>query len=474
MPSPAPDELLTSREVCKRLEIKPQTLYAYVARGLLRSERARDGGRGKRYSARELEGLVARRRQARDPQAAAAGALFWGMPVVVSSVSLAESTRLLYRGHDAIRLAERAHFEQVAALLWTGELPKATEEWPTVETADVAEAVRAGATLAANASPLEMIKLIVAALGPSDDARFDLSARGVTATARRMITRVVAAVAGVRGAARSSASERADRNLGARCGPMGARVLAALGAGRLPPDAARMADRALVLSAEHELNASTFAARVAASTGADPYATVCAAVSTLSGPKHGGATTRVETLVREARSMRLPATQSIARRAERALTERAARGETVPGFGHPLYPEGDPRVAPLLDAARGFAGAPRGRASLERRYDLEALLAIARAMAARGGPPATLDLALVATACALGLPPDSAGLLFAFGRMAGWIAHTLEQYAMDELIRPRARYVGPADLGQEPSPPPSGGATRSLPQSGATKKRKAK
>jgi citrate synthase len=441
MPVFAQEELLTSREVCKRLDIKPQTLYAYVARGLLRSQRARDGGRGKRYSARALEALVARRRLARDPEAAAAGALFWGMPVVASSVSFAGSTRLLYRGHDAVGLSERAAFEQVAALLWTGDLPKSAETWPCVRVEDVAAAVRAGAELAANAPPLEMTKLLVAALGPSDDTRLDLSVRGVAGTGKRMLTRVVAAVAGVRGAPAEAASRR---------GPMGARVVAALGAERSSADAARLADRALVLSAEHELNASTFGARVAASTGADPYAAVCAAVATLSGPKHGGATDRVEALVREARHVHLPPGQDAAKRAQRTLVERAARGETLPGFGHPLYPEGDPRVAPLLDAARAFAKTARGRKNRERAADLDALLGIVESMAAHGGPPPTLDLALVATACALGLSPDCAGLLFAFGRMAGWIAHILEQYGMDELIRPRARYIGPADGGHEP------------------------
>jgi citrate synthase len=215
---------------------------------------------------------------------------------------------------------------------------------------------------------------------------------------------------------------------GAASGPMGARVLAALG-GRITEERARAADRALILSAEHELNASTFAARVAASTGADPYSVLGAALATLSGPKHGGATERVEALVRESGS---PG------RAVRDLGRRLARGEVVPGFGHPLYPHGDPRVAPLLAAARA-SQAPTRRAADARRT----LFALVDAMAARDRPPPTLDVALVATAGSLGLAPGGAALLFACGRAAGWIAHALEQYEMDELIRPRARYVGP-------------------------------
>jgi citrate synthase len=190
-------------------------------------------------------------------------------------------------------------------------------------------------------------------------------------------------------------------------------VLSALGA-RPESAAIRMTDRALVLSAEHELNASTFAARVAASTGADPYAVVLAGIATLSGPKHGGMTDRVEAMFRARRSP----------------------DEDAPlGFGHPLYPDGDPRTAPLLAAARGAAG---------QGSVLEALFARVDAMAARGRPAATVDVGLAATSIALGLEPGLASMLFAFGRTAGWMAHAIEQYGMGELIRPRARYVGPA------------------------------
>jgi citrate synthase len=195
---------------------------------------------------------------------------------------------------------------------------------------------------------------------------------------------------------------------------MAARVLGALGA-RPSAAAVRLGERALVLSAEHELNASTFAARVAASTGADLYAVLGAGVATLSGPKHGGMTDRVEAMFHA--GLPVPAAASL-------------------GFGHPLYPRGDPRASSLIAAARAHGTTRHGRA-------LEGLLASVDAMASRGAPAPTIDVGLAATAMALDLAPGLASTLFAFGRSAGWIAHALEQYAMGELIRPRARYIGP-------------------------------
>ncbi|HEX3345775.1 MAG TPA: citrate/2-methylcitrate synthase, partial [Polyangiaceae bacterium] len=242
-----------------------------------------------------------------------------------------------------------------------------------------------------------------AALGVNDEAKGATDPEGVRTTAVRLVTRLVAAFAVARGMPLAPSAS----------GPMAARVLSALG-GRVDASSARMTGRALVLSAEHDLNASTFAARVAASTGADLYAVVGAGVATLSGPKHGGMTDRVDAIFRAGFSP----------------------GEaSIPGFGHPLYRHGDPRTLPLLAAARERAS---------RGSELEAVFAGIDAMAARRRLAPTLDVGLAATSLALGLAPGLASMLFALGRTAGWIAHALEQYGIGELIRPRARYVGPA------------------------------
>lgn len=242
------------------------------------------------------------------------------------------------------------------------------------------------------------------------------------------------------------AAAKAERNLGrsvlrrmATCLGLGAGA-ACVGAAESEPTIARIVaaalercrdsasaraiDAALVLSADHELNASTFAARVAASTGADLYSCIGAALATLSGPAHGGACDRVEALVEEVRS---PA------RAAPVICERARLGETIPGFGHPLYPKGDPRFPPLLELALSARRQPPR---------LAVLTALVKAMRDAGREPPTIDLGLVAVGLSLGLPPGSAAALFAIGRVAGWIAHIQEQRCQGFLIRPRAWYVG--------------------------------
>jgi citrate synthase len=182
-----------------------------------------------------------------------------------------------------------------------------------------------------------------------------------------------------------------------------------------------------VVSADHELNASTFAARVAASAGADLYACVGAALATVSGPRHGGACDRVEALVAEAGSPR---------RAAAVVHERARRGEAIPGFGHTLYPDGDPRARPLFASAAALG---RGRAPMQR---VQTVLALVDAVGEARRELPSVECGLVAVTAALELPPGSAAALFALGRAAGWIAHALEQRAAGYLLRPRARYIG--------------------------------
>src|SRR5262249_33286899 len=179
---------------------------------------------------------------------------------------------------------------------------------------------------------------------------------------------------------------------------------------------------ALVLCADHELNASAFAVRVVASTGASLAACLSAGLSALSGPRHGGQTSLVEVLFEGAERFGGVA---------RLLEERLRRGDILPGFGQPLYRNGDPRALALL---------PLLPSDPTREGLREAMDTI------RGKQP-NLDFALVSLRRALHLKPGSALALFAIGRTAGWIAHALEQQAEAKLIRPRARYTGAAPTG---------------------------
>ncbi|HEY5374537.1 MAG TPA: citrate/2-methylcitrate synthase, partial [Polyangiaceae bacterium] len=172
-----------------------------------------------------------------------------------------------------------------------------------------------------------------------------------------------------------------------------------------------------------------FAARVAASTGADLYACIAAALATLSGSAHGGMCDRVEALLD---TIGKPA------RATRTVREWLARGEQIPGFGHPLYAKGDPRGSYLIELAR---------AQHAKSESARTAFALLQAMAQGGHPAPTLDAGLVTLCHCLGLPRGSAATIFALGRTAGWVAHALEQRAAGYVLRPRARYVGVPPLG---------------------------
>ena len=185
-------------------------------------------------------------------------------------------------------------------------------------------------------------------------------------------------------------------------------------------------NQALVLLADHELNASAFAVRVAASARADLYACLSAGLAAASGPLHGGSCDRVEALVREAARAASP---------RAFVRERLRRGEALPGMGHPLYPEGDPRARLCSSAAAGA----RSPARSARWRTLTGVLDAARDL---GLPPPSVDFGLVAVALALRLPRGTAASLFVIGRAAGWVAHALEQREAGFLLRPRARYVG--------------------------------
>jgi citrate synthase len=192
---------------------------------------------------------------------------------------------------------------------------------------------------------------------------------------------------------------------------------------RLDDTGADLLRRCLVLLADHELNASTFVARCVASTAATPYAVVSAALAALSGRRHGGASARAEALLHEIAERGDPMT---------VIAARLARDEGIPGLGHPLYPEGDPRANALLAAA--MTGLPSARSEIEG--------AVAAARRLTGQHP-NIDFALATVTTALGLPLGAALSVFVVGRSVGWIAHAIEQYETGVLIRPRARYTGP-------------------------------
>jgi citrate synthase len=358
--------------------------------------------------------LKARRDARRGHGPVAASALRWGEPVLESAITAIKDGILLYRGRSAIELAnEGTTFEAAAALLWAApektEAPSAAWIGPAPE--------KLAALLPQGAPPLSALALAAAAMAPHDPERFRAPLGVELDRARRIIRCLAASLALTIDPKKVIPALREES--------VAASVLTALGARRTQKSLATV-NKALVLCADHELNASAFTVRVAASAGADLYACMSAGLATLSGPEHGGACDRIEALVAEA---------GRPERARAVVRERARRGEAIPGFGgHKLYPLGDPRTPPILAAVEELA--PKSLA-------VRTLLALASAMASSGREPPSVDMALVALAGALGAPPGSAAALFAIGRSAGWIAHALEQREAGFMVRPRARYTGP-------------------------------
>ena len=390
---------MPAAEAARTLGVARATLYAYVSRGLVRSQPANGATRERRYAREDVERLKRRADERRHPDKVAAHALQWGMPVLESAITLIANDRLYYRGHDAVALARSASVEAVASLIWTGRLGDAASPETTRDRGANGPLVRAPFVVRAQSA------LVLASA--SDSQAFDLRAESVVRTGWRILalmTRV--------------AANRTPR-------PSVERVDAALAKGwRVRGGGEALIRATLILCADHELNVSAFTARCVASAGSHPYAVVLAALGALEGRKHGGSTARVESLLaslRRERSLRA------------ALAERLRHGARIEGFGHPLYRDGDPRAIALLEM-------------LGERYPRSPELRFVREFAKIGtsltGDEPNLDFALGAVSRVLGLPATSGLTLFAIGRTIGWIGHAIEQYAIDQIIRPRARYVG--------------------------------
>lgn len=402
-------EFLSAREAAELLGIKLRTLYAYVSRGQVESVPA-PAGRARRYRRGDIARLRARRdlRVRGSAGGVASGALRWGEPVLESAITQVTEAGPLYRGQAAVDLARRGvAFESVAELLWSGALPAQRPEWPATLPGVRFAPQRLQKLVPSEASPLAVLSALVPLLGARDAGRYDRRVQAVLPRARVLIRAMTAALGAGTARAGEPIARALARALGARGG---ARAVAAI-------------DQALILWADHELNVSSFAARVAASANSDVYACVSAGLAALSGPRHGAACDQIEALVAEAGR---PAN------AAQALHARARRGEDVAGFDHPLYPGGDPRAEALLrTAAERATGSQRYRTIL-------ALIDVQRGL----GRLPTVDTALIALCAALRIPPGRAPGLIAVGRCAGWVAHVLEQYEAGFLIRPRARYAG--------------------------------
>lgn len=392
-------DTITAKEAAAILGVSLPTLYAYVSRGLLASS-ADGGNRARTYAREAVLRLAARKADGKRAGHAVQAAMSWGVPVLESRISLIADGKLYYRGRDACELAATATLEQTAAILWDDGQ---------------------GATHAGRGERGTALATLPVAL------------RAATA-ALRPVERAMALLPVLAGARRETHSpEGLMRMLAAALlnadideAPLHAQLARAWRTGEAGTEALRVA---MVVLADHELNNSAFTVRCVASSGAALPAVLCAGLAALSGREHGGhyliARKTIEAELAAPGSVQPPAME--------------------PGFGHPLYPDGDPRAVRILGMLRTVPGA-------------EAILTLADRAAGLGtgwGNSAHVssahvnsDYALAALELALGLPPQAGMTLFALSRCAGWLAHAAEQARDGRMIRPRARYIGkPAGSG---------------------------
>jgi citrate synthase len=393
-------QLLESEEAARRLGVKLPTLYAYVSRGLLTSQRAPDGKRSL-FEVEQIEALARRSRGGRQVETRLA--------TVTTAITQLRDDGPSYRGQRTAGLATTASFEEVAALLWDDDRAR----WQPHQLATPA-----------GLSSRDLLRWAVVMAGAGDPLRADLRPEAVVQAAGRLISTVVD-VLPVRATGPVPALRLDGQGDGERDGEDGqdalaARLTARLAPGAVGPELVRAVNAALVVLADHELATSTLAVRMAASTRADLYDAILAGLGTFAGPLHGGASQLVHQLLVDADELG----------AERAADKALRWMNILPGFGHTVYTDGDPRSQPVLDLFEQLA--------TERQREVVASI---RALAdSHDFPAPNVDLGIGALVFAAGMSADAGQTIFGVSRMAGWTAHYLEELT-ERPLRFRARAI---------------------------------
>ncbi len=408
-------DYVTAGEAMKRLAVQRQTLYAYVSRGLIRSLQ-QPGRRDRLYARDDIERMRARSQARTGDGVVGASAMQYGEPIVPTSVTEITADGPRYRGHLAIELAaQHMTFEAVAELLWTGHLYDAEFRWDAAPLpAAVQVKVEAVAASATQETFLEVMALVVLQLGTARGGIEERLRKGEGLNASRQAIQTIVGCLG--GLSRRRRYLPVDSEHGVAWS-----ALLALG-GKTSVDNCQAMNAMLVLLADHELAPGTFAARVAASSGATLHSCLASALCTHSGVRVGRIYDTVERFLGERGTRELL----------KQVQDDRRLGRSVPGFMHPRYPKGDPRAQCLLELARQRRTVQAPLATLFGLLD-----GADRSLALQ--PSAEL---LVVTLCReMGLAPGSGAAIFALARSVGWVAHVMEQRLSSVLLRPRAKFV---------------------------------
>ena len=385
------DILLSSTEAARYLGVSRQTLYAYVSRGWVRSE-AGDNSRSRRYNRLDLERLRQRKEVRSEPARKLTTALSWGVPLLETELTLIDEGQLYYRGRNAIELARSEQFFSVIKWFWNQDQPFQVF---TDRTAFMNPRL--------SSMPLREFQRCLLELSDRDVGGYDLSVPNALSTGWGILELFLRCLIGRSDVRLEDAAEQLQQAWAPKS-----------------PDLSGLLNAALVLCMDHELNASSFTARVVASAESSLYEVVLAGLCALRGHRHGGMSLLCYQLLTELESTNTLRTTLVDWQREKGF---------VPGFGHPLYPAGDIRAKALMQMLKKT-----------RTGQSQAKLVAQAVQVLR--KPATIDLVLAALARAYGLPASSPFAIFALGRIAGWIGHAIEQHRQGGLIRPRARYIG--------------------------------
>ncbi|WP_287183536.1 citrate synthase [Paraburkholderia sp.] len=409
-------DLLTRSEVLELLNIKQSTLYAYVSRGMIKTAPHPDG-RKSLYYRTDVERVRSRKRGRPSQAAAAESTMHWGAPVVASAITQVTASGPLYRGRSAVEAARAGvSFESVAQLLITGVWQDNFAPWPAIETPDdVRRLLHYYQDLQVAGDIGDLLGMVTFALGMQGRGMGEI-ADGASVPAARLLMQTMAGCLGFLQSTRCFAVRRPYESLAA--------FILRINDVEVTPESTRALNGAMIVLADNELAPATFAARIAASTNADLFNCVAAAIGSHVGFSTGTATQKVESALLQSTS-----TKDLAERKD--LVKEY--GASLFGFNHPMYPGGDPRADVILDVIRTLPKLNAGT-----RNTLAFLDDIRSQQQAYPG----VAVALVALARALGMPDGSATAIWILSRTSGWVAHVLEQRTMGFLLRPRAKFVG--------------------------------